>query len=108
MSNTSFIPDIYYLMWHDPLQYQKIQDLPQDNWESLSKAMRAYDFENSKASILTGVQYPTGGYSEIVYEPHHFVDYFVPTLSQTRTDLPTESLTIYDDNSFSSEHGRNR
>ena len=87
LNNISFIPDIYYLMWHDPIQYQKIQDLPRDNSEPLSKAMRAYDFESSKASILTGVQYPTGGYSEIVYEPHHFVDYFVPTLSQTRLSL---------------------
>lgn len=104
LNNISFIPDIYYLMWHDPIQYQKIQDLPRDNSEPLSKAMRAYDFESSKASILTGVQYPTGGYSEIVYEPHHFVDYFVPTLSQTRTDLPTESVVIYDNNSFD-DHG---
>ena len=99
--NTSFIPDLYYLMWSHYSQYLKIKDLPQEIGTSLPRAMRAYDFESCKACILTGVQYPMGGYSEIVYEPHRFTGDYIPTLAQC-SQKPEEvfETTIYDNNSF--------
>lgn len=104
LDNASFIPDLYYLMWHNLPEYNQIKNLPSDNWTTLSKALRAYDFESCKAGILTGIQYPTGGYTELTYEPNQFVDYFVPTLSQTKTDTPMLIKNIFDDNSFE-DHG---
>lgn len=98
--NDSYIPDPYYLMWHDLATFREIENLPRDNWTTLLKAKRGYDFECCKASILTGIRYPTGGYAEITYEPHRFVDYFVPTLAQTQTETPMNNLTVYDNNSF--------
>lgn len=98
--NASFIPDPFYLMLNDFAAYRKIEELPTDNWNNLLRAKRGYDFESCKASILTGIQYPTGGYTEITYEPHHFVDYFIPTLAQMQSLTFTENITIYDNNSF--------
>lgn len=104
LNNASFIPDLYYLMWHNLPEYNRIKNLPLDNWTTLPKALRAYDFESCQAGILTGIQYPTGGYTELTYEPNRFIDYFVPTLSQTKTDSPMLTKNIYDNNSFD-DHG---
>lgn len=104
MNNSSFIPDPYYLIWNGLDTYRKIEELPADNWNNLPRANRGYDFKSCKASILTGIRYPTGGYAEITYEPHHFVDYFIPTQTQMQTEKPTESIEIYDNNSFFDPH----
>ena len=99
--NESFVPDPYYLMWGNLEGYAPIKNLPAENNTILKRSLRAYDFESSKACILTGVQYPTGGYSEITYEPHRFKGEFLPTVSQAKAGgSPTEGQIIYDDNSF--------
>ena len=100
-SNASLIPDLYYLMWNHYDEYLKIKNLPSEIGTNLPKAMRAYDFESCKACILTGVQYPTGGYSEIVYEPHRFTGDYIPTLAQcSQKPEGVFETTIYDNNSF--------
>lgn len=101
-ANKSFIPDLYYLMQSHYNDYLNISELPSDHGMLLQKALRAYDFESCQASILTGIQYPTGGYSEIVYEPHRFTGDYIPTVTQCRNKPQSliKSVNIYDNNSF--------
>lgn len=100
--NKSFIPDLYYLMQSHYNDYLNLRELPSEHGSQLQKALRAYDFESCQASVLTGIQYPTGGYSEIIYEPHRFTGDYIPTVTQCK-DKPQnliKGVNIYDNNSF--------
>ena len=101
-TNASYIPNLYYLLLNHYNDYLAIKELPEDHGTAPEPALRAYDFESCQASILTGIQYPTGGYSEIIYEPHRFTGDYYPTVEQCKekpNDL-IEKVVIYDNNSF--------
>lgn len=102
--NTSMIPDLDNLMWHEygllyHKRYKKLAK-PTVYGGSFSYALRASDFESSKSGILEGIQYPTGGYTEFIYEPNTFIDNKIPTLEEVKKGFTTTKISIYDDNSF--------
>lgn len=91
-SNVSLIPNLLYL-------YYGLQT--QDNYKNIVehvkkinvygpgvfKANRASEEKFTKAGILKGIKYPTGGYRAFEYELNTFVDYFIPTVTQIENDL---------------------
>lgn len=102
--NATLIPDMENLMWHEygldnHNRYKKIQK-PAIYSGTFNYALRATDFESSKSGILEGIQYPTGGYTEFIYEPNTFIDYKIPTLEEVKNGFPSTKMSIYDDNSF--------
>ena len=86
-------------MWHNSTNYEIIKNMPSDNGTQLPFAQRGYDFEYCRAGILTGIQYPTGGYTEFVYEPNTFVDYIIPTVEQSQDKMGRFRKQIKDNNS---------
>lgn len=100
VNNKSFIPDLAPLMRHKLEEYSKIKSLPSPNNGTLQSAQRAYNFEHCKAGILEGIQYPTGGYTEFIYEPNKFLDYHIPTIEQTKSNSHLIVKTIIDNNSI--------
>lgn len=99
INNRSYIPEVYDLMWHNSTNYEIIKNMPSDNGTQLPFAQRGYDFEYCRAGILTGIQYPTGGYTEFVYEPNTFVDYIIPTVEQSQDKMGRFRKQIKDNNS---------
>lgn len=97
--NRSYIPEAYNLMWNKTMDYDKIKNMPSPSGTSLPFAQRGYDFEYCTAGILTGIQYPTGGYTNLVYEPNTFVDYIIPTVAQTHDNTMNFKKQIRDNNS---------
>jgi len=97
--NHSYIPEAYNLMWNKTMDYDKIKNMPSQSGVSLPFAQRGYDFEYCTAGMLTGIQYPTGGYTNFVYEPNTFVDYIIPTAAQTQDNTINFKRQIRDNNS---------
>lgn len=98
-SNHSYIPEAYNLMWHRSADYDKIKKMPVQSGTEFSLAQRGYDFSYCVAGMLTGVQYPTGGYKSFIYEPNTFVDYIIPTIAQTKDNTLNFRKQIRDNNS---------
>lgn len=98
-SNHSYIPEAYNLMWNKVMDYDKIKNMPSQRGVSLPFAQRGYDFKYCTAGMLTGIQYPTGGYTNFVYEPNTFVDYIIPTVAQTHDNIINFKKQIKDNNS---------
>lgn len=98
-NNHSYIPEAYNLMWHNSTNYEILKNMPPSSGTDLPPAQRGYDFENCCAGMLTGIQYPTGGYTEFIYEPNTFVDYIIPTITQTQNNISTFRKQVKDNNS---------
>lgn len=98
-NNHSFIPQAYDLMWNKATDYDKIKKMPSSSGIAFSLAQRGYDFKYCKAGMLTGIQYPTGGYTDFIYEPNTFVDYIIPTAAQTRDNMVNYRKQVKDNNS---------
>ena len=105
-SGSVFLPNLEWLLWH---LTPSSSDL--DNIDILLKTYplmgcgrsnRGYDFESCKAAILTGIEYPTGGYCEFNYEPNKFTGYFIPTVQQIVTK-PMETNVLINDNNGASD-----
>ncbi len=56
--------------------------------------------ESVQAGLLTGIQYPTGGYTEFYYEPHQFTNYRYFDCNTTSAP-PTISVSTMDTNTNS-------
>lgn len=98
-SNKSSIPDLLHLMWHKSNEYDNIKSMPTDNRYSLCPALRAYNFNSCQSGILEGIQYPTGGYTEFIYEPHTFIDHIIPTINQIHLEEYQIEKKVRDNNS---------
>lgn len=98
-SNHSYIPKAYNLMWNKAADYDKIKNMPPQRGISFPFAQRGYDFKYCTAGMLTGIQYPTGGYTNFVYEPNTFVDYIIPTATQTEYSMANIRKQVRENNS---------
>ncbi|GAB3433114.1 hypothetical protein [Niabella aquatica] len=90
--NVSLLPNIEYLYfgllsqsrykdvfgWCKDLKVYGLGGVP---------ANRASEERYTKAGILKGVKYPTGGYREFEYELNSFVDYYIPTVSEIKNEI---------------------
>lgn len=113
--NTTMIPDFSKLYYPFLCNIETIMDSEQsrrvDNIFSLNclkKADRSYNFAFAQACMLTGIEYPTGGYTKFEYEPNtfskvgvekeygHTPEYFIPT-SQELIDYSLHR-SVYDYN----------
>lgn len=97
--NHSYIPEAYNLMWNKVMDYDKIKNMPSQRGVSLPFAQRGYDFKYCTAGMLTGIQYPTGGYTNFIYEPNTFVDYIIPTAAQTEYSMANIRKQVRENNS---------
>lgn len=98
-SNHSYIPEVQDLMWNNTTAYSKIKNMPPNNGTELPFAKRGHSSEHCTAGMLTGIRYPTGGYTEFVYESNTFIDYIIPTLSQSERDMSNVRKQVKDNNS---------
>lgn len=100
LGNTTFIPDYNNLYLHDNSGsfIEKVRQIYK--LSGVTPANRAFDFEASKAGILEGIEYPTGGYTEFNYEPQSFFyDHAIPTINEIKETNLNEHITLSDDNS---------
>lgn len=71
--NKSFIPDFNLLFWSSKKTSSIHNQIVNSNYISESyKANRGSSFNSTKAGILIGIEYPTGGYTKFTYESNSF------------------------------------
>lgn len=90
-ANKTLLPDLKYLFWdtrHGTNEEKLLKISSMKNYMSL----RASEERYCMAGILTGIEYPTGGYSEFQYELNSFIGYYIPTV----TDISTIGVITYE------------
>ena len=100
INNTTLLPNLNLLLWSTPFSDSytlSILKIAPYTTHAFTRANRGYDFESCQTAILTGIEYPTGGYCKFEYEPNKFSGYFIPTAQQGKTK-PMETNTFIIDN----------
>lgn len=97
--NRSYIPEARNLMWNNTTNYTKIKNMPPLIGNNLPFADRRHSSGHCAAGMLTGIRYPTGGYTDFVYESNTFIDYIIPTVSQSEYDMANMRKQVKDNNS---------
>jgi len=69
-NNTTLIPRMTLKAFDDYSCYNSVADVSRE----VGNADRSVVDEAMKAFMLIRIDYPTGGYAEFEYEPHHFTD----------------------------------
>jgi len=83
INGKSNLPDLERLFWSDmnsltSNQQNLIKVLLHNNMYGVYEKNRGFDFDYCKAGILTGIEYPTKGYTEFTYEPNTFSGNYLP------------------------------
>lgn len=99
ISNRSYIPKVQNLMWNNTTAYSKIINMPANNGVKFTFAERGHSSEHCTAGMLKGIRYPTGGYTDFVYESNTFIDYIIPTASQSEQNMANVKKEVKDNNS---------
>lgn len=87
IENKTLLPNLEYLYYGLKSSNGYKDIIRMTNNTFVYKATRASEERFTKAGILKGIKYPTGGYKEFEYELNTFVDYFIPTITEIENEI---------------------
>lgn len=99
LNNSSLLPDLDYFDYKNDVRYADI--LNGAIYFLYPKANRYANAAKAQVWTLNKLTYPTGGYTEFVYEPHSFTNQFIPDQSMMNPNSASSLLKSFVDTDYS-------